>query len=461
MTNKKQSDLGKQMKTPLQARAETAAKNFNTARKPIVFEFAGVPKAGKTSTLNALHSFLKRCGFKVEVVIEKASICPIRDKHHFNFNVWTACSTLLQLLERTQIPPRDGEPDILILDRGLFDALGWLFQMERMKRITPTERQLIEQFLTINDWRKRVSAVFVMTVNPKEAMEREKGLLPVAGLKGSIMNDEVLSQVLKTTNETVEKFQKQFRIFTINTSAMGKDGQQKVAEHVTKLALDVIEEHLREEILFLPKSELFGKNVGCRFIPLSEASSIVSKFTTNGRFLDRDKVEEDFKSVQALPIVVIRKKNGDVLRLKRKEQNPDNPLNEKIVIWAGGHTRKEDKMNGETLLQCILRELQEELRLSVEPNELALRGAIYSDENPHSGKHIALVYEWRAPTDDVVVALNSEFFERRGNSLSGTFVSVENLLREIENEKLTEQWSVEIVTEILAKGKHPVSPRLL
>jgi hypothetical protein len=113
------------MKSDLQERAERAAKQFSTARKPVVFEFAGVPKAGKTSTLGALHSFLKRCGFKVEIVAEKASICPIRDKHHFNFNVWTSCSALIQLLERTQNPPRDGEPDILILDRGLFDALSW------------------------------------------------------------------------------------------------------------------------------------------------------------------------------------------------------------------------------------------------------------------------------------------------------------------------------------------------
>lgn len=449
------------MKKSLQSRAETAARNFDTARKPIVFEFAGVPKAGKTSTLNALHSFLKRCKFRVEVVVEKASICPIRDKHHFNFNVWTACSTLTQLLERTQIPPREGDPDILILDRGLFDALSWLFQMDRMKRITQTERQVIEKFLTLNDWRKRISAVFVMTVDPSDAMQREKGLLPVTDLKGSIMNEEVLSQILKTTQETVAKFEKDFRIFTINTSSPDESSQSKVAAQVAELALTVIEEHLREDILFLPKSALFEKAVGCRFLPLKEADSVVKKFSAEGQFRARNEVEKDFKAVQALPIVIIRKKNGDVLRLKRKEQDPKNPLHEKIVIWAGGHTRKEDKANGETLLQCILRELQEELRLSVEPNELELKGAIYSDENPHSGKHIALVYEWRARTDDVVVALNSEFFERRGTSLSGTFVSVEDLLKEVENEKLTEQWSVEIVTEILAKGSHPNMQRLL
>lgn len=449
------------MKTPLQIRAEKAAQNFNTARKPIVFEFAGVPKAGKTSTLNALHSFLKRCGFQVEVIVEKASICPIRDKHHFNFNVWTACSTLIQLLERTQIPPRDGEPDILILDRGLFDALSWLFQMERMKRITATERQIIEKFLTIDDWRKRISAVFAMTVPPAAAMEREKGLLPVADLKGSIMNEDVLSQILKTTTETVERYKKHFRIFPINTSTTDLEGQRRVASQVAEFALDVIEEHLREEILFIPKSALFKVSVGCRYFSPPEALSIVNKFATEGQFSARDKVEADFEAIQALPVVVIRKANGDVLRLKRKEQDPSNPLNEKIVIWAGGHARREDKSNGDLLLKCILRELQEELRLSVEPQELSLRGAVYSDENRHSAKHIALVYEWRAPTDDVVVALNNEFFERRGTSLSGTFVRVGDLLKDMERGKLTEQWSLAIVTNILAEGKQAISPSLL
>src|SRR6266487_2370107 len=47
-------------------------------------------------------------------------------------------------------------------------------------------------------WRKRISAVFVMTVSPADAMAREKGLLPVEGGKGSIMNHEVLNQMLNT-----------------------------------------------------------------------------------------------------------------------------------------------------------------------------------------------------------------------------------------------------------------------
>jgi len=105
--------------------------------------------------------------------------------------------------------------------------------------------------------------------------------------------------------------------------------------------------------------------------------------------------------------------------------------------------------------------LQEELRLSLDPSELELRGAVYFDQNPKSAKHVAVVYEWKAQTEDVAVVLSTaEFFERHGTALSGTFVSIKSLIAEFEIEKIDEEWSVEIVREILAKG-HPFARRLL
>jgi hypothetical protein len=86
-------------KTELQSKAEKLLEEFRELKRPpLVVEFAGVPKAGKTSTLNQVHAFFRRCGFRCEVVVEWASVCPVRDKKHFNFNVWTACTTLTQLL---------------------------------------------------------------------------------------------------------------------------------------------------------------------------------------------------------------------------------------------------------------------------------------------------------------------------------------------------------------------------
>jgi predicted NUDIX family phosphoesterase/predicted ATPase len=449
------------MKTELQIRAEDAAERFHGARKPVIFEFAGVPKAGKTSTLNALQAFLKRCGFRVEIVIERASICPIRDKTHSNFNVWTACTTLAQILEKTQNPPRIDDPDILILDRGLFDALCWLRLMERLERIRPEECQVIESFLRLADWRKRISAVFVMTASPEDALQREKGLLPVEHKEGSIMNEKVLAQMLNTTRETSKSLKKEFRIFEIDTSAERKGGVKQIAEAVANLALNVIEEHLREDILSLPREDVIRTFAGKKCLNSSEAAALVGLFVKSGNFKPREEVEADKTRVQALPVVVVHNKSGKVLRLRRKERTDNNPLNEKIVIWAGGHVRKEDEANGDSMLQCALREIQEELRLSLEPHELKLRGAVYSElGGPGTQKHVAIVYEWKAKTDDVAIVLSSaEFFERRGTALSGTFVPLKDLARDVDDGKLAEEWSVEIIRELLAKD-YKFSPRL-
>ena len=140
----------------------------NKARTPIVVEFAGVPKAGKTTTLTHVQTFFKRCGFRTDIVIERASVCPIRDKKHANFNVWTACTTLSQILEKTQNPPRPDDPQILFLDRGIFDSICWMTMMERISRIRSKEKQVIKDFLTLDDWRKRITAVIVMLTSAKD-----------------------------------------------------------------------------------------------------------------------------------------------------------------------------------------------------------------------------------------------------------------------------------------------------
>jgi hypothetical protein len=97
--------------------------------------------------------------------------------------------------------------------------------------------------------------------------------------------------------------------------------------------------------------------------------------------------------------------------------------------------------------------LQEELRLNVEPNELNLLGAVYVDSGNGTSKHVAIVYEWRAETDDVAVTLSTaEFFERRGTSLSGTFVAVDALTDEVRNKKIVEPWSIEIAAKLLTEA---------
>ncbi len=447
----------------LQERAERLAEQFTEkARKPLVIEFAGVPKAGKTTTLSHVQTFLKRCGFHTDVVIERASVCPIRDKKHANFNIWTACTTLAQILEKTQNPPPDDDPQILFLDRGLFDSICWLTMMERISRLRKEEKEVIQKFLTIADWRKRISAVFVMLVSPKDAMKREQGIRPANAKEGSIMNLDILGKIREVNQDCARRLAEDFRIHTIDTSSgAGGLDQESTAETVTDVILGLVEEQLAENILSCSRKtvkDLFGDK---GFVDSSKANDLARHFedAEDSNFKTRDEVEKDVSRVQALPVVVVRNADGDVLRLRRREKRRDNPLHEKIVIWAGGHVRCEDAVNGAPLVNCAVRELGEELRLQLESSSMRLIGAVYCDNGGSTSKHVAIVYEWRAPKNDVSVVLSrTEFFERRGTSLSGSFASVDKLVEDVKNKKLIEPWSIELVREYLAKDKF--EPRL-
>ena len=422
-------------------------------RRPLVIEFAGVPKAGKTTTLTHVQTFLKRCGFRTDVVVERASVCPIRDKKHANFNVWTACTTLAQVLEKTQNPPKPDDPHILFLDRGLFDSICWMRMIEQISRVRREERELIEQFLTIDDWRKRVSAVFVMLASAADAMRREQNVLPVTGGGGSIMNTETLEQIRAVNQRCIDELGDRFRIVTIDTSAGETKGDpQRTAEVVAEAILSLAEGHVVENILCCAKERVTSLFAGRCYIGASEAQTLASTYRgADATFRPRQEVEADGSVVQALPVVVVRNADGHVLRLRRREASTDNPLHNKVVIWAGGHVRCDDADNGDPLLHCAIRELEEELRLQIERSSLRLVGATYFGNGDRTSKHVGIVYEWQSETNDVATVLSrSEFFERSGTSLSGSFASVRELAEDVANSRLQEPWSVEIVRNHLA-----------
>lgn len=443
------------MMSTLQARAEKLAAEFRTGRRPaIVVEFAGVPKAGKTSTLNHVYAFLRRCGFKCEVVVERASLCPIRDKKHFNFNVWTACTSLSQLLERTQNPPSPDDPEILFLDRGIFDAICWLSLLERLGRITPQDRQRTADFLMIDDWVSRVSGVVAMSTSPEDALQREQGHLPVQGRGGSIMNRTVLHQMGTVLKQKTADFKHRFRTLSVDTSSSTySNNPAKTCEDVVTKILDWVAESVEENILSAPRAAF--PVLKSKYVTRSvEARNLIEKFESEGDFQPRKQVEGDPGRIQPLPIVVVRNQSGDILRLVRKERESSNRLHKKVVIWAGGHVRRDDgPQKSGSIIGGAIRELQEELRIYSEPDGLNLLGAVYLPSEGSTRKHVAFVYEWRAQTDDVEVALcNSEFMEKSGSSLQGVFLSAEKIYEEAED---IEDWSVEILSTFFMLGSPP------
>lgn len=435
------------IKNTLQERAEKAAVAFRASRRPtVVVEFAGLPKAGKTSTLAQVYSFLRRCGFRCEVVVERASVCPIRDKKHFNFNIWTAATSIAQLLEKTQNPPNEDDPDILFLDRGIFDALCWFRLLEELGRIRDEDRIKVSEFLLVPDWTSRITGVIAMKATPKDSMKREQGVLPVDGLEGSIMNTPVLKKMGNVLSEAT-KVHDQFSVYTINTSSNTYNGNFKATcESVVKKVLSWVEETTQENILSAPRDNFCGLEKS--FVKdVKGAEEIIRTFISKGDYKPRQRVESDSSRIQPLPVVVVRNKSGHILQLIRKERDSRSPLHRKVAVWAGGHVRKEDAERGNSIIAGAVRELQEELRLYIEPEKLDLIGAVYEPSGDKTRKHLAIVFEWNAPNDDVEVTLcRSEFFEKGGTSLTGRFIRPDQLC--LDGDGL-EEWSSAILSKLL------------
>jgi predicted ATPase len=138
------SDPYAEQKARLSDVAKRLQSHLNDLKKSLVIEFGGTPKAGKSTAIAALAKFLRRHKIPVRVVIERASVCPIRDKSQSFFNVWTACTSLAQMLAAL-----DGEPGVTILDRGIFDALVWIHLHHHNGQLTNDEYRRIIDFLRI------------------------------------------------------------------------------------------------------------------------------------------------------------------------------------------------------------------------------------------------------------------------------------------------------------------------
>ena len=87
----------------------------------IIIELFGLPNTGKTTIIKSIETRLRKDGFYVKRLKERASISPMKDKLHPLFNYWTLTSLLKRYLE-----VNDKNVDILLADRGIVDAIIWV-----------------------------------------------------------------------------------------------------------------------------------------------------------------------------------------------------------------------------------------------------------------------------------------------------------------------------------------------
>ena len=209
-------------KKNLQSRAAETLKLLTESplSRPLFVEFAGTPKSGKSTCIDTVNHFFRRLGYKVLAPTEGASKrTPYYLKDDYvAFNAWSATYALTHILEGRY---GTDEYHIVILDRGLFDALAWFELLKENGDITSGDCSAIHQFLLVGHWRELVDVVFLFQTDPATSLERENRNKLVEE-PGRAMNPDFLQALNAAYNTTRRQYADKFsQLFTINT----RDGQ--------------------------------------------------------------------------------------------------------------------------------------------------------------------------------------------------------------------------------------------
>ena len=425
----------------LEARARAVHNNLLAfASRAFVIEFAGTPKSGKSTSVEAIRHFFSRQDYRVHVLVERASVCPIPMKGHLFFNTWCATTMLAELIANF-----DTETDVIIVDRGIFDALVWLTMQRQRHEVTADEAQVIESFLLLDRWRSLTDLAVVMNVPPEEAMARENSQR-VSSRPGSIMNPEVLGNISGSVAKAIQDYSRHFRgVIEHNTS--GQDVKSSNADLAQKI-LSHFESFLDPEILVVPKRELavLPLHHGGEFS--DEARAKLTKCISDfGKFIRRSHAESDDDYVQIIACGLLVH-NDDVFLFERKERDPKYNLYGKSTIWQGSHVPMQTGKRGLDLIRsALLDKVRDSLFLSrLFPADFV--GYCWEPTNDKSKRHFGVVFKVEIDNDHTAADLRKkEFRHGRGHGLAGRFVGWKALASK-ELQPDLEGWSLAILQSV-------------
>ena len=425
----------------LEHRATALHSIIELAPRAFVVEFAGTPKSGKSTSVEAIRHFFKRFDFSVHVLTERAAQCPIPMKGHLFFNTWCATTMLAELIENV-----DTKTDIIIADRGLFDALIWFQTQFKRGELSDDELNHIENFLLMDRWKNLFDLVAVLRANATTALDRENAHR-ITKRTGSIMNMSMLNTLSDGVDDAVSRYGEAFKNIIVKDTDEG-DVHSVNADLVSQI-LNRFESFVNPEVLVVPRQAL--ENLlsvdPCAFIPSDATEQIWKIIETKGHYRRRTEVESDKNFVQIVPCGALLHK-GRVFLFQRHDQNPKSHLYGKSTIWQGCHVVRPDggQQSKSTVLEALQARIAQSLYISQELHSCFV-GYTWDDSDRGDGRHLGLIYRMDIKNPELADSLKKKQFRRsRGHNLAGDFRGIEELTSSMDKVDL-EPWSRDILNE--------------
>lgn len=433
-------------------------KRQSRPKRPIIIEFCGSPKSGKTQAVTSLTIFLKRNGFKVRVLTERASVSPVSDKRSPFFNVWTGASILAALIPYLSESVPD--VDVVIADRGIFDTLCWFTWLVDEGSMTASESSELTSLFLTKRFRQSTDLVLAFTASAEASMEREYANLLTRKL-GSIMAPRVLESYVESIRKAVERYGEEFKsVVPIDTT---HNSQNDVAVRVTRQVLESIEHELEERVAGLERFRLEEIRGQGGFIDVDHLGNI-----SGVKFVPRKEIEADDDLVQIVPVAVLADSNlKQVMAFKKRREtlgSKSSPERDRNLLYVGGHARAEDAFGIQSgavrdlARSALERELSEELGTTI-----GLTPEVFcywdTEGTDSSRRHLAVVHVAKVNFEELRLRLDGyELVQPHNSEVSGKVIPIATVA-EWPSSHL-ESWSRAILQHVFNVSLHEESTLL-
>lgn len=162
---------------------------------PVFLELAGLPASGKTTTASLLKQRLTKRGLRGTIVPEAAAESPLLHlKRDWRFNAWTLCQAVASVVEHADTE----QHDVVVLDRGLLDALCWIKWFRLRSEIDTATASALESFALVPTWFRKTAVTVVLHVRFETALQRR-------GATGRIVNPRTFQELRRAYDGTVNE----------------------------------------------------------------------------------------------------------------------------------------------------------------------------------------------------------------------------------------------------------------
>src|SRR3989338_2375730 len=135
--------------------------------KTKVIEFLGMPRSGKTTQINLLHSALEKKGFTVALISDRERLGSV----HVPISQTMAFQCVFYGKVADEYFKHKGKVDYILIDRGFNDVAVWSDVLYNLNKINLTERKSL---VTCWEKLKQVDRLFYFSVSLKVMFQRQK-----------------------------------------------------------------------------------------------------------------------------------------------------------------------------------------------------------------------------------------------------------------------------------------------